>query len=496
MSETNVEKLPFWKKIIYALGQFGWSLASYGVANLLVYFYSPPTQEGSDVRMFPLFIGTAALIGVVGGISRLFDAVTDPLIAGLSDRSQSKMGRRRKFLLIGSIPFAILSVLVFVPPVDGVSSLNMVWLFVTIILFYFFMTMYVTPFFALMSELGHSPDERLQLSTMISITWALGFMVGSQVYLLQGMFEGILSPVAITAAQPAAPEISALALQISLGIFGLVSLILMLLPVIFIEERRYCEFHVSDEGSFEALITACKNRNFRIFAISDLSYWLAMTFVQTGISFYVIMLLNLDKGVASGLMMIMFLASFIFYVPIGLLAKKIGKKRLLSIAFILFITTAALMAFWGKLPLDPTLQGYAVMILAAFPIAIFGILPNAIVADIADADGIENGNYKAAIFFGARTFMSKLGQSLTLFLFPLISTISIGAADKIAAAEAAAKGLEAGATVTGVRLTAVIAGLGLLAGFILFLMYDEKKILRTIATKEDLSEEEKKEIET
>ncbi len=219
----SIENLPFWKKIIYALGQFGWSLASFGVANLLVYFYSPPVREGSETPMFPVFIAAAAIIGVIGGISRLFDAVTDPLIAGFSDRSESKMGRRRKFLAIGVLPFALLSFLVFMPPAAGDSLINTVWVFVTIILFYFFMTMYVTPFFALMSELGHTPDERLQLSTMISITWALGFLAGNTVYVVQGAFEGMLSTVPVTAAAPAAPEIAAQALQITLEFQDVIS---------------------------------------------------------------------------------------------------------------------------------------------------------------------------------------------------------------------------------------------------------------------------------
>jgi Na+/melibiose symporter-like transporter len=481
----NIESLPFWKKIIYALGQFGWSLASFGVANLLVYFYSPPVREGAETPMFPVFIAAAAVIGVIGGISRLFDAVTDPLIAGFSDRSQSSMGRRRKFLAIGVFPFALLSLLVFVPPVQGGSMLNTAWVFVTIILFYFFMTMYVTPFFALMSELGHTPNERLQLSTMISITWALGFLAGNTVYVVQGIFEGILSGVPITPAAPPSPEIATLALQITLGIFAVIAFIFMLLPVLFIDEKRYCEDHVSSEGSFEALKTAFQNRAFRYFAISDLSYWLAMTFVATGISFYVIMLLGLEKEMATALMTVMFLCSFLFYIPIALLAKKFGKKRILGISFILFIAAAFMMASWGLAPLSPEVQGFAVMIFSAFPIAAFGILPNAIVADIADADGIENGNFKAAIFFGARTFMSKLGQSLTLFLFPLISTIALGSADKLSKAQAIDMGLEAAASVSGVRLTAIAAAIALVAGFLLFLLYDEKHVLSVIKSREE-----------
>jgi Na+/melibiose symporter-like transporter len=462
-----------WKKIMYALGQLGWSLASYGVANLLVYFYSPPTREGSDARIFPVFIAAAAIIGVAGGVSRLFDAVTDPLIAGWSDRSTSGFGRRRKFLLIGAIPFALLSFLVFMPPVQGPSGLNTAWLFITNILFYFFMTMYVTPFFALLSELGHSPDERLQLSTMISITWALGFMIGSQVYGIKEALTGILA-----AGGPLTPELGVTALQLTLMIFGGISLVLMLLPVIFIRESVYCERHVSNEGSFEALVSAFRNRNFRFFAVSDLSYWLAVTFVQTGISFYVIMLLKLPESVASTMLLVMFLCSFLFYVPIGIIAKKTGKKRLLSIAFVVYILATLLIATWGFFPIDSTLQGFIVMIIIAFPMAVFGILPNAIVADIADADGIETGNFKAAVFFGARTFMSKLGQSLTLFLFPLVSTIGIGAAAAVRSTVG-----DSPATVGGVRLTAIVAAIGLAIGLVLFLVYNEKQILATIASR-------------
>ncbi len=478
--------LPFGKKIVYALGQFGWSLASFGVANLLVYFYSPPTRA-DGIPMFPAFIAAAAIIGVIGGVSRLFDGITDPLIAGWSDRSSARIGRRRKYMSIGALPFALLSVLVFMPPAGGGTLLNTVWLSITVILFYFFMTMYVTPFMALVSELGHSPDERLQLSTMISITWALGFLVGNTAYMFQGILES-----AIAGSEAVTPEISVVALQLTLGLFAIVALVLMVLPVVFIDERKHCEHHVSEEGPFQALLQALRNRNFRLFALSDLSYWLAMTFVQTGISFYVIMLLGLDKEMATLLMTVMFVTSFVFYVPIGIVAKKIGKKKLLSIAFVLFILTGALMSVWGFGPIPPVVQGFGLMIFAAFPIAVFGILPNAIIADIAEADGIQNGNFKAAIFFGARTLMSKLGQSLTLFVFPIVSTLTIGRAEVLTEAQAQAQELDVvGATTSGVRFTAVVAVVALAVGFALFLRYDEKKVLRTLATKEELSEDAK-----
>ncbi|HOM74580.1 MAG TPA: MFS transporter [Fervidobacterium sp.] len=76
--------------------------------------------------------------------------MTDPLVATLSDRSRLKFGKRRGFLAINVVPFAILPFLLFLPPSTN-FMINTVRLFVMIIAFYWFMMMYVTPFFAWMS---------------------------------------------------------------------------------------------------------------------------------------------------------------------------------------------------------------------------------------------------------------------------------------------------------------------------------------------------------
>lgn len=450
----KIETLPMGKKILYALGQLGWSLGSFGVMNLLYYFYD--SNSGADgSRMFPLYIGSAAVLGIIASLSRVFDGITDPLIAGMSDRSRSPFGRRRIYMAIGAFPFALIGLLVFLPP--SVSALfNTLWLFVFTFLFYLFMTMYVTPFFALLSELGHTPDERLQLSTMISITWALGFMIGNGSYAIQGLLEGSgLEPVR--------------AFQTVIALFSLVSVILMYLPVFFIDENRYCERRSSDEGSFRAVISAFRNRDFLFFTLSDLTYFLALTFIQSGISFYIMQLLKLPKEMASTLMTVMFLLSFLFYVPVGLAARRIGKKNLLIIAFYLFIFSWLFLSFWGLLPLSPTAQAFIALIFAALPMAIFGILPNAIVADIAEADGIRTGNFKAAVYFGARTFMSKMGASITLLIFPVITHLG---------------GSMAGApTERGIRATTYAAMFFLIAGLIFFQKYNEKSTLAMLGGK-------------
>ena len=64
------------------------------------------------------------------------------------------------------------------------------------------------------------------------------------------------------------------------------------------------------------------------------------------------------------------------------------------------------------------LYAYITVAVAAIPIAIFTIVPNAIVADIAEAHGIETGDFKAGMFFGVRSFETNVGISIANIVFP------------------------------------------------------------------------------
>jgi len=310
--------------------------------------------------------------------------------------------------------------------------------------------MYVTPFFAWMSELGHDPNERLLLSTLISITWAIGYVIGTQVYLFQTLLEKAgFEPVR--------------AFQLVVIVYGIIGFVLMLLPIIFIDEKRYCESHTVNEGGLEAIITAFKEKNFLIFVFQDLLYWVGLTGISLGLVYYVTVLLGLPKEQASQVQLIMFLLSFIFYVPVNFLAKKFGKKKLLMIGFIIFAIDFVFVSMLGKYNVSPIIQSYIVAILSAIPLAIFGILPNAMVADIAEAHGRETVNYKAAVFFGARTFMQKMGQTVAGLIFPSLFILGRNEVNEM-----------------GLRISAIVSLSFMILGYILLIFYNEKKILKTL----------------
>ncbi|MEL6831542.1 MAG: MFS transporter [Bacteroidota bacterium] len=404
------QRPPFSQLVIYTLGQFGWSLAGFGAANLLVYFYLPPESEGAAV--FPAFIyqgailGVATLIGFINFGGRIFDAITDPWIAAWSDNRPAKGGKRKKVLRIAAIPFAVFSFLLFFPPVAGLSVYNAIWLVVVVFLFYLFFTLYLVPYNALISELGHHPPDRMRISTMISITWALGFVIGGMAYGIQGYFENFSDSVS--------------AFQWTIGLFAIVSLILMLIPAFFLDEETYAEQgEVEDVPISKALSSVFKQRDFRIFIGSDLLYWVALTFIQQGVSYYVTALFGWPKEQASAFLAVSFVASFLLYYPVNLGVNRYGKRPLLLSAFLVFSSVFALTALVPILPpADKTVWFYVLAVLSAYPLAAFGIIPNALIADFVHTHEEETGQQQAGMFYAVRNFMMKVGISLALLLFP------------------------------------------------------------------------------
>lgn len=460
----GLPKLPVRQLIAFALGQLGWSLASYGVGNLVTYFYLPP--EAAGVAVFPPFIfqgvvfGVFTIVGVVTFFGRAFESLASPLIAAWSDRSRARLGRRRFFMLLGAAPLAAFSLLVFVPltnfsePPSAASSwANATWLAATVLLFYFFFAMYTAPYNALISELGRNPGEPLRISASISVAWALGFGIGTQVYQLQGVVERSgMSAVA--------------AFQVLLAASSALSLVLMLIPVIFLDERNRGVASVSRTGTFRSIRIALGNPNFLRLMTTEVLYWVCQTMMQLGLVFSIVTLLRLERNVMSGLVPVMFVLSFAFYVPVVKAARKFGKKRVLLVGLFLTDGLFLFFAFMGILSLPGLVSVGAVTVFASMPMAILGIIPNAIVADVAEADRIETGDSRAAMFFAIRFFADNLGMAIGSLLFA--SFLVLGKSAEHPA---------------GVRASSAVSCVVCLLATLVFASYDEGAVLRSMERK-------------
>ncbi|MBN2618425.1 MAG: MFS transporter [Spirochaetales bacterium] len=441
-----VEKLPKSKIFVYAIGQMGWSILVNIVSLQLVYFYIPPQGSGLTLKITQtVFLVVLNALTLIAASGRIFDAITDPIIANLSDRWHGKRGRRVPFMLVGAAPAAIFCTLMFVPIVNGVSSLNIVWLFFMQVLFYLFLTIYVTPFFALLPELGHTSNEKLNLSTWISVTYALGIVVASMVPSIAGIF-GL--------------EDKTLSLQLAIGLVSFIAMILMLIPAIFLNEKKYATGEPSSVPLFKALKSTFKNISFKYYVVADFSYFMGLTIVMTGLLYYITVLLGLSDDIMGILLPLMVFISFIFYPVVNILAKKVGKKPLIVGSFFFMGIIFFFIFFMGKLPISEKLQAFLVVILYSIPLSFLGVLPNAVLADIAEFDAKETGVNQEGMFFAARTLMQKFGQTFGVLSFAALTSLGKDPGNDL-----------------GIRISGLLGfGLCIFAGSF-FIKYNEKKII-------------------
>ncbi|MCR5765837.1 MAG: MFS transporter [Treponema sp.] len=459
----------------YAIGQLGWSIISGLIGSWLVYFYQP-SQEAINEGMISLIpqgrvvLGILTIIGLVTAIGRVFDAVTDPLVGNWSDSLNHKLGRRIPFMRWSAIPLGLVFILVFCAPVQSISAINTAWLFVTVLAYYFLITCYCTPYTSLLAELPHNQEEKLKLSMCISLTFIVGTCLGYTAPIIWGiMINGGMARVP--------------AMRITFAILSVIATICMLVPAFGLNEKDYYEAKPTSSNMFSSLGKTFKNKDFRVFLGQDIIYFFGLAMFQTGLPFFVTSLLQLPESWTTYMFGGLTLLSLAFYPFVTKMAAKWGKKKLLIAAFIGFVITFGFTALSGeKLSFIPIyVQAVIIVILGSFPQAIFGIIPQTIIADIALSDEKTTGESRSGMFYAARTFAMKMGQSLAMLLFTSLATI--GASKAVAAAVETGSTVEqqAGGSPLGYRIVALVASICCLIGGFIMMFYNEKKVMEQIA---------------
>jgi GPH family glycoside/pentoside/hexuronide:cation symporter len=456
---------------IFAVGQLGWSILSGIIGTWLVTFYLPTSDAVKDsgalfyVPTGLVIFGVLTILGLITFVCRIFDAVTDPWIASLSDRSRNPKGRRIPFMKRAAIPFAIVTVLVFCTPFGGVKSgdtnpLNIVWILVTLILFYLFMTMYCTPYNALISEFGKTQEDRMYISTAISLTFFFGTLLAYLPFALAGPLQGMVG--------------YAWSYRIWFIVLAVIALICMLVPVFKLNEKDFVDAKPSDTNAFSSLAKTFRNKEFRKFSASDIMYWVGLTLFQTGLPFFVKVSMHISESNTMLFMGAMTVLSACFYPFVSKLVAKHGKKKLVICGFLGLALAYLITALIGVVPFlakESMIPGILIVIISAFPMALLGIIPQAIVADVAEEDAILTGENREGMFFAARTFAMKFGQSVAMLVFTSLAVLGT---------EQTTTSNDLTASPEGLRIVAFVAVAFCVLGAVILMAYDEKKVMKTI----------------
>ena len=173
----DTERLTSSERVGYGIADFGINLYFISTMTYLLYFYT-------DV----FGLSAAAAAGVMG-VARLVDAVTDPIMGGIAERTRSRWGRLRPYLLFGALPLAALAVLTFTVP--GLDTLGKLWwAYITYTAFGIAYTVVSIPYSALTASLTSNHEERTVLSTIrMACAFGGGLVVSGITWDLVGWFD-------------------------------------------------------------------------------------------------------------------------------------------------------------------------------------------------------------------------------------------------------------------------------------------------------------------
>ncbi len=420
--------------------------------TLLVFFYLPPDTAGlpqlvTDRKV----LGVITVVAIIAAAGRFTDAITDPLIASKSDNSTHRRGRRIPFMAVGMVPAVIATTLMFVPPVTEESGWNIVWLLGVQVVLYISLTAYVTPAFALVADLGKTPDERLRLSTWTSMAWAIGLVLSALTVLLASLLDGPFSTFR--------------GWQVAVGIVCFIALCFMAVPLFTIDEPRYARHEPSSTPLLQSVRTVLANPFFRFYAAADFAYFGGLAIIQTGVLFYVTVLLELEEWVSTILMLLMVVVSAVFFPLVAKWARSIGGGKTLTIrAFMLAACVFLAIAGLGLLDAVPFIQAAIPIAVFSLPFAILSIMPQWILSDIAEHAARTGGEAQAGMFYATRTFLQKLATTLGVVMFALLLQFGRDVGDDL-----------------GVRLTGIGGAILYLTAAALFSRYDEARLQRELA---------------
>jgi len=229
------DRIPFVHKVIFGAGAL--------VNNILA------AAMGGMVIVLNIGLGmNPALVGLLGALPRLTDAITDPLMGYISDNTRSRWGRRRPYIFCGAILAAIFFALLWQLPAGKSETFYFWWFLAGSIIFFLAYTIFATPWVALGYELTPDYHERTRLMGVQNF-------IGQFAYVIAAYFLAIMNLDYFDDMVEGAAGL-AIGISIFVVVFGV-------LPAIFLRERFVAraddgDVPVSDEESESALMRNMK----------------------------------------------------------------------------------------------------------------------------------------------------------------------------------------------------------------------------------------------
>jgi len=341
---------------------------------------------------------TPKLAGIVFLVSKAWDAVTDPLMGMISDRTRTRWGRRRPYFLAGVI-LIFLSFFAMWFPVDFDSELHrFIFILVAYVFFSTVITMVMIPYNALVPELTPDYDERTALTT-----FRIAF----------SGFSSLLCAVVpweIVKAFDTDIRQGFIVMAVAFGLFFALPFI-----AVFFTTHERMEFQVKpDRIDFKKnFLEPFKTPTFVNVLLMYLFAFVAMDVVMSIVIYFMTYYLN--QGDATNYVLGTLLVVQLAVIPLYyILSKKTSKKAAFTSAAVFWIASMGFSFFIG--PDSPIYFVYVFGGLVGVGAGGIVIMIYSIFADVPDVDELYSGERREGIYSGMFMFMRKLSSALGIFL--------------------------------------------------------------------------------
>lgn len=399
----------------------GWAIGELGIATYIgitmsyLLFYL--TQA---LGISPVWAGLALLI------PRLWDALIDPLVGAISDRTRSRMGRRRPFLLVGGLTFGVMFAFLFQAPADASEGVKIAYVIALYLLTSTAFTFYDVPYSSMAAEMTTDYRVRTRLTGFKMVTARIGILVAV-----------IAAPLLFNSQET---------LVQGFAVMGMVAGAYMVLSGLwaFLATRDAPQIvRPAEPFDLRAEYRALReNRPFLILWTTFLFQNFAIGASATTLIYLVIFVMKIDAALV-GAMVATSAVGAMVATPFWVRLAQYGKQKAYAAGIVGAATLSLLMLFMpAGLP--------AALFVALFLIGLVDggtqLCPNAMVPDTVEYDEERTGQRREGTIFGTWLLCRKLGMAMGAF----IASLFLSAFGFVAGADAAAQGENA---LLGIRLS-------------------------------------------
>ncbi len=376
-------------KLSYAVGNVGLQMLVAAMGFMLMIFYT-------DVALVPPAVAGAALL-----VGKIWDTVNDPLFGWMTDRTRSRYGRQRVYLIYGALPLAVAATAVWMVPPGLSPWAAFLWIAITYTLFDTLLTLVQLPYQAMAADMTRDYDERTSLTAFASTGALLGFFAGS-----------VLMPVLVRVAPDARSGYA-----LAGACFGLAAGLAIAVVAWRVRETEPAAPPSPEDTAWhsvrQALLATLRNRPFLLLVSAAGLVRLGLTLVQASLAYFVIYSLQGDKADLPRMMGILLgvvgLSLFVWKRVIDRWEKNLA--YMLGLAF----SAAGLVGLYWIGPGQQQAMTLA-LVVVGIGMGAHWIVPHSMVPDTIDHGQLQASERKTGMYYGLFGLVDKLARTLATVL--------------------------------------------------------------------------------